>query len=86
MKQNGFKCRYLDHTFTSDIVKKNGKIATSALDHIYLKETLKDITENCKLDAGSSDHPPIVACIQQLQKKAPKTRWTYTNYLDIYVS
>ena len=36
MEENGLICRYLGDTFTSDIVQSNGKIETSALDHIYI--------------------------------------------------
>ena len=38
--ENGLTCRYLGDTFTSDIIQKNGKIATSALDPVYLTEML----------------------------------------------
>ena len=49
LEQNGLHPRNLGVTFTSDIVKKKGNIATSALDHIYISSLLEDVTITSKL-------------------------------------
>ena len=41
LEQNGLTPRKLGHTFTSDIIQKNGNIATSAIDHIYVSKDLE---------------------------------------------
>ena len=72
--ENGLICKPLGDTFTSDILQKNGNVATSALDHIYLSESLVEITAMEKMDASSSDHVPIFASINHHHKKAPKMK------------
>ena len=74
LEENGLTCRYLGDTFTSDIIQKNGKIASSALDHVYITDTLEACTLTGKLNGSSSDHVPIFAVIEHLQKKAPKMK------------
>ena len=44
----------------------------SALDHIYLTDDLEAITVTGKLDVSSSDHLPIFASIDHLQKRPQK--------------
>ena len=63
LEENGLKVRDIGNTFTSDIIQKNGNIASSAIDHIYVSKELEENTFTCKLNSGSSDHVPIVAII-----------------------
>ena len=44
LESNGLTVRQIVKTFTADIVQKNGNIASSAIDHIYVSE--KYIVQN----------------------------------------
>ena len=48
LEQNGLAPRKLGHTFTSDIIQKNGNIATSAIDHIYVSKDLELLTSTAR--------------------------------------
>ena len=63
MFNSGLKVRPIGKTFLSDIVQKNGNIASSAIDHIYVSTVLEESTTTMKLNTGSSDHVPIIAVI-----------------------
>ena len=61
-------------TFTSDIVQKNGNIATSAIDHIYISEELKNEVRFKKIQNRATDHLPIMATLVKQSKINPKMK------------
>ena len=61
-------------TFTSDIVQKSGKIATSALDHIYISSVLKSEVRFKKITNSSTDHVPIKASLTNPKKLLQKMK------------
>ena len=44
------------------------------MDHVYVSESLEDVTVTGKLDGSSSDHLPIFASIKHSQKKVSKMK------------
>ena len=52
-------------TYMSDHLQNNGKIAESALDHVYHSETMENIISCKSLKTGSSDHLPAIAEFRQ---------------------
>ena len=64
----------IGETFTSDIVQKNGAIASSALDHIYISSRMETEIRFQKLDNSSTDHLPIKATLTNQIKTTAKMK------------
>ena len=72
LDSNGLKIEDIGDTHITNHIKKNGNIATSAIDHIYHRtENLEKIIFK-KISNCSSDHLPIIATIP-----IPKNKLTY---------
>ena len=61
LEQNGLKIRDIGTTYQSDHIQSNGKIAHTALDHVYTSENLEDRVEVKKLLNSATDHLPVIA-------------------------
>ena len=61
-------------TFTSDIIQKNGKRATSDIDHIYVSKKISERTEFKTLDNSSTDHLPIMATLTVFKQTVQKMK------------
>ena len=70
----GLSPRNMGDTFMSDIVQKSGKVATSAIDHIYVARDLESRTSTLKLSSSSSDDLPIIAKIKRMRKSELKMK------------
>ena len=72
------------NTFTLDIIQANGKIATSAIDHIYLSKELEPEVTSKKLDCSFSDHLLIIAILNKSTKRKCQPRTIPKRCLNFY--
>ena len=69
LKQNGMKNIDIGNTYLADNTTQNGKIAESALDHIYMSSGMEEKTRGYKLENSATDHLPIVAEVTRMEGK-----------------
>ena len=61
LEQEGLVNLDVGNTYQSDHVQSNGKIAISAIDHVYCSKNLAINIDVLKLANSSTDHVPVVA-------------------------
>ena len=59
LEQNGLEVWPVGKTYQSDRVSADGTVARSALDHVYVSGTIKDV-EVKKLTHSATDHVPVI--------------------------
>ena len=66
LEKNGLKIQDVGTTYQSDNVQSNGKIAHTALDHVYVSESMVNRIQVKKLQNSATDHLPVIAeyCIK----------------------
>ena len=60
IEQNGLSILNVGNTYMADHAQKNGKVAESSIDHVYVNEDLKKQVKSKIINTGSSDHLPVV--------------------------
>ena len=62
LESNGLTVRQIVKTFTADIVQKNGNIASSAIDHIYVSEKyiVQNIFSFIKVTSVALENKPFI--------------------------
>ena len=60
LQRNGLQIHNTGATFQADHLLPNGSVSTSALDHVYSTEAIKDCVSSQKLKNSSSDHLPVM--------------------------
>ena len=65
LEQNGMEVLEIGNTYQADHAQSNGKIAESALDHIYMRLNDENQHNIRKLKNSSTDHVPIVITVSK---------------------
>ena len=60
LEQNGLLTHDVGTTFQADHLQSNGSVSSSALDHVYSSEILKECIKVTKVLSSASDHLPVL--------------------------
>jgi endonuclease/exonuclease/phosphatase family metal-dependent hydrolase len=69
LQQKGFMCADVGVTYVSDDQQVNGLFTESALDHVYLSESIKYDLSIRTVPNSSSDHYPVIATLKKINSK-----------------
>ena len=75
LEQNGMEICTLGKTYQSDQVSADGKVTSSALDHVYVSGTIKELVQVNKLALSATDHVPVIA---KYMLDLPKRKYTHS--------
>ena len=64
----------MGYTYLADRLSAEGKAIESALDHIYVSQSLEKKIRTQKLEENSTDHLPIIAELEKGPEKKKKPR------------
>ena len=84
LEQNGLEVQKVGLTYQADHMLPNGTVTSSALDHVYSSEIIKDLVRISKLTTSSTDHLPVIThyCLDltKIRYKHSVTKRSYKNF------
>ena len=60
LEANGMDIQNVGLTYQADHVSSNGTWASSALDHVYSSQTIRNLVQVKKLNNSATDHLPVI--------------------------
>ena len=61
LEQNGMEICVIGKTYQSDQISENGRVTSSALDHVYVSGKIKELVHVKKLAHSATDHVPVIS-------------------------